>query len=94
MTQEEVATTLFAIVSDKTKAIQRGARDRERIAQTIARGEEPYGHRVDWIQEAAEAVNQALMIKAREFNDRYPGDRISVQDMLDALATLAGGYRR
>jgi hypothetical protein len=93
MTAEEVSAVLYRVVSDKSQALQRGARDRARIEQTIGRGEVPYGHRVDWLQETAEALNQVLLTKAREFNERFPGDCISVDDFLDALATLAGGYR-
>lgn len=88
MTPTQISEILFKVVSDEKLALQRGLKDRERISAIIARGEEPYGHRVDWLRDTAHALNETLMVQAKKFNTAYPGDKISVQDLIDALETI------
>jgi hypothetical protein len=94
MTPEEICSSLHRLLSDKTHALERGAKDRARIAQIIEEGGVPSGHRVDWLRETAEAVNLVLIEQAKEFNRRYPGDVVSVDDFLDVLATLRTSFRK
>jgi hypothetical protein len=92
MDPSKVAEVLYRISTSQTDALQRGLRDRQRISDAIARGEQPLGHRVDWIRDSAMELNQTLMECARRFNERYPSDKASVQDLADVLATLMAAY--
>lgn len=94
MTSSEVCEILYKLTSDRTRALERGLRDRERIATAIATGTTPSGHRVDWLRDTADQLNDTLMVCSRKFNDRYPSDMISVQDLVDALATLSAAYQK
>ncbi len=88
MTSAEVSAVLLKVVLDDQNALKRGLKDRERMAQQIARGEAATGVRADWLRDTAYALNDTLMEQARKFNEAYPSDKISVHDLCDAMGTL------
>lgn len=94
MTPTEISAVLYRITTDNSKSLERGLKDRERIAKSIGRGEDPVGHRVDFLRDAAHKVNELLLECAKEFNARYPADRISVPDLGDVLVTLLASYQK
>ncbi len=90
MNSNEISSALLRVVTDSSTALSRGAADRARIAKINEAGGTPTGHRVDWLKETALKLNDTLMDQAFKFNEAYPSDRISVQDLGDALATIMG----
>ena len=93
MTPEQTCEVLYNILTDSSKALGRGARDRERIRLALEAGLEVDSRRLDWIYSTLRKVNIIIGDSAKDFNDTYPGDRISVQDMIDVLTTLTNFYR-
>ena len=67
--------------------LQAGAADRDRLASSLERGESPTGYRLDWHLQASKKLWGLLVEEARQFNAQHPGDRVSVADMLDVLAS-------
>jgi len=63
---------------------------KSREALHEARGEEPQGHRVEWVTATTGKVVKALLEAAEEFNGTYPYDIILLGDFLDVLATVKG----
>ena len=88
MTPSEVGAILLNIVLDEQGALRNGLQDRKRIADEIAKGLSPVGHRVQWLLDTADALNDTLATQAAKFNNTYRADKISVHDMVDALATI------
>lgn len=92
MKPAEISSVLYRVVTDHSQALSRGIKDRERINRILANGGTPTGHRVDWLMETTAALNQTLFVQSKSFNERFPGDCISTNDIMDALAALAADY--
>lgn len=75
------------LVSEKDERLEIGSRIREKMKASIAKGEEPSGYRADWLRESALEIIRTLGSQAQKFNTTYSSDKISAQDMVDALAT-------
>lgn len=93
MIPEQLSEVLYNIITDGSKALERGVRDRERLRLAMAAGLEVGGRRIDWIRSTLREINLNIGQCAKEFNETYPGDRISVQDMVDVLIALTTLYR-
>lgn len=84
----EFSTKVFkAFAGEKTSRLANGARLREEIHAKIARGEEPHGYRVDWLEKEALALVTYMSEIARTFDLAHADDRCSVADLLDIMAT-------
>lgn len=78
---------LIRFITDIDSKLRYGSKQRQNYLEAIDRGEEPKGYRVEYICKTVEQLIGWLSIKAKEFNDKYPQDRISVEDLMDILAT-------
>ncbi len=101
VTPEEHAKTLrnsiavlHRFVADKDSKIRFGIRVREQLRLALQRGEQPVSYRLDWLIEASDAVFACMREKAREFNENYPQDHISAQDLLDVLLTSVNRLKK
>ena len=88
------AVQAFVRLHEMTEAkLQAGSADRQRIAKALQEGRDPVGPRVDWLHSTSMRLIDVVEAAAKEFNAAHAGDRISRQDLLDALATAAALLR-
>lgn len=87
MTPEQICNTFVRLRDSIDAKVAAGLQDRRRIAAEINSGKDPAGPRVDWLKETALALVETLKVAARKYNATNAGERISGQDLLDALAT-------
>jgi len=81
------ARILKEVVTSDAVKIRWGMQQRTYIKEAIDRGEKVGGYRVRWLTETKNRLIDELAVCAQEFNRTYKHDKISVQDMADALAT-------
>ena len=94
VTPEEHEKTLVAsvaiihrFVTDVDAKLRFGIRVREALRVAMLRGEHPQSYRLDWLRKTAVDLFGFLGERARQFNDEFPQDHISRQDLLDVLNT-------
>lgn len=92
-TAKNASRILLKFVTDRDAKLRYGAKLRNMMQETISRGEEPKGYRVDWILKTVNEMFQWLSTKAAEFNAQYPQDAISADDFSDVLATASTRLR-
>lgn len=68
------------------------AKNRKSMHEQINRGEEPTGHRMEFICETVKQVVDTLMKSAEKYNQTYPYDIVLLGDYLDILATTRARF--
>lgn len=76
----------YAVTSEKVK-LRWGALQRQIMKDRIAAGLKVDGYRADWLRSTRSAIMEAMVKCSEEFNAKYPHDRISATDLVDALNT-------
>ncbi len=67
---------------------------RKAMHTTVAAGEQPQGHRPDFVVQLAAAVVEMLVDAGEQYKFLYPYDTVLVADFLDVLATARGRVLR
>lgn len=80
-----IAKSLLQLYKSKHIALQNGARLRRDMHLALQNGKEPVGYRPEWVKKSAVDVVKVMAILAKDFNEAYPGDRASVNDLIDVL---------
>lgn len=89
-----VCRVLTSVLSTNEQKLEKGAERRDEVYAAIARGEVPEGYRADWLRDSAFEIIEYLKMLAADFNEQFPDDRASIQDMLDILATAMGHIKK
>lgn len=87
MTDQEVVEVFHKITKQADIRLQRGLARRQEMYSQIKRGEAATGFRADFLRQATGDVLDCLAKIGEKFNDNHPDDKISVNDLLDILAT-------
>jgi hypothetical protein len=87
---DKARDVLYRFLTEEAVRVRFATRNREAMHAAIQRGEEPEGHRVDWVVAASNALVDVLMAAAQSFNEVYPYDTILLGDFLDVVATTRG----
>lgn len=89
MTQDiEFAHKVFTKIGDMIdQKLENGLRLREAMKAAIERGEPVDNYRADWLKATAIQIINTLHSSAEAFNQKFTEDRISLHDLMDALAT-------
>lgn len=82
--------TLRQAIEVSSTRIVRGANRRQEMHQKVNDNKSPNCHRYRWIQETTREVVAVLQEASRGFNNIYLDDKISVNDLLDVMATVQG----
>lgn len=85
--REWAANVLYTLVVDTPQRLKRGALLRKFIIDEIKNGKHPNNYRVRWVNKSAKEIIEHASKLAEEFNDKYSFDQISVDDIMDVLAT-------
>lgn len=80
---------LFFLVTNEPNKIRLATLRRDKLRAAIARGEKPVDHRVEFITEASRSIFGWLGEKSQEFNDKYPFDVFTTDDVYDVLVNAA-----
>ncbi len=88
------ASTILDFVRDKDRRLRTGVELREALGKALARGEEPFHYRIDWLRESSNRVTDLLQTLASEFNQAHPADMCSATDLVDVLATTLGRIKK
>jgi hypothetical protein len=86
-TYKKANQILLRFVTDIEGKLRYGARIRLQMHETLNRGEDPNNYRSEFIAKASTELFGWLALKAEEFNELYPHDRMSSEDFSDILAT-------
>jgi len=86
-TMKNANRLLQRFVSDTESKLRYGLRLRQAYFEAVQRGEDPKNYRTEFISNTSTEVFAWLTEKAREFNKKFPQDRMSGHDFLDILAT-------
>ncbi len=92
--KEWAASILYSLVTDTKQRLGRGAKFRQEMLAQIKAGKNPEGYRADWIRNSAKIVMILLTKIAEKFNEEYPTDQCSADDLADVLATASGMLNR
>ena len=91
MSEEEqiayIQEVLRTVAIDDQARLKRGLQLRDEMHAAIARGEEPRGYRVDWLERSVQRVIQVVLGCGEEFNTLYNDDKASQADFADILLT-------
>lgn len=91
----DFATSVFMALSGENQdRLVRAELDRQRMHDSIRRGERPVGPRPEWIKASAVKLVDVLAAMAREFDLANPQDKATNGDILDVLSTTAALFRR
>lgn len=82
------------LVNKNNKSIQKSVETRKELSEQIKRGEEPTGERAEWIRASAHRLVNELEQIAKDFNEEYPDQRCSAQDLMDVLATTTAWFKK
>lgn len=93
-TLEETSLVLYNVVSNKDIKLEYGATQRRRIKDALERGEKVSGYRVAWLRHCRNEVLDTLIKESERFNRTYKHDHISVNDLVDVLATLMVEFQK
>jgi hypothetical protein len=84
-TLDNAIDVLRRLVSDNDSKLRYGIRQREMIRQQIARGERPNHYRYEWLLATVKDLFEFLGDRCQKFNEDFPQDRCSQQDLYDVL---------
>lgn len=91
----EFATAVFLALSGENQdRLIRASMNRQRMHDSIRRGEAPKGYRPDFIKASAIKLVDVLAEMARAFDGANPTDKATNGDLLDILSTTAALFRR
>jgi len=82
------AQTLFRVVSSDAIKLRWGAAKRIYLGTELAEGREPIHYRIEWLRDCRDALLDTLIKQGERFNRTWKHDRVSVNDMKDAVLTL------
>lgn len=86
-TLDNAIDVLRRFVGDNEAKLRYGMKQREAIRQQIAKGERPNHYRYEWLLVTVKDLFAFLGDRMEKFNQDYPADRISAQDLYDVLNT-------
>jgi hypothetical protein len=87
MTPDLARTILHRFIVEHEQRQRYAKADRDRMHAMLERGENPTGHRAEWVRQSSTAVVEALLRVSQEYNLIYPYDIVLVGDLLDVLVT-------
>ena len=71
-------------IDDQTR-LRNGLKLRDEMHATLAKGQNPSGYRIEWINECMGLILETLRLCAEKFNAIHPEDKVSVLDFCDIL---------
>lgn len=84
----DFAHKVFVKISESIdRKLENGLKLRESMRAAIDRGEIVDNYRADWLKATAVQIINTLHLSASNFNEKFTEDRISLHDLMDALAT-------
>ncbi len=89
-----ISDVFVALVSGEPDKLRLGMDRRQQMYEQVQRGETPTGARVEWIRTSARRLVNELERIAQDFNETYPDDKCSAQDLLDVLATANAWFKK
>ena len=92
MTPELAREILYRFLTEEELRVRFATKNRDAMRASIKLGEEPKGHRVEWVTAVSNALVDMLMECGEQFNQLYPYDTVLVGDYLDVLATTRGRF--
>lgn len=88
-----VAETLKRVVVSEDIKLEWGARQRQLLREQIASGSKAPNYRAVWLRSTRDAVIDTIKKRSEVFNNTYKHDKISAQDMMDALTTTLNHFK-
>lgn len=92
MTPDLARDILYRFLTEEEVRIRFATKNREAMHAQIESGEEPTGHRMEWVVACSNALIELLLSCGKSFNQMYPYDSILLGDYLDVLATTRGRF--
>lgn len=91
----DFAVQVFTALSGENQdRLMKATIDRQRMHDSIRRGEKPVGRRPEWIKASAIKLVDVLAQMAREYDQGDPTDKATNGDLLDVLSTTAALFKR
>jgi|SRR5882757_7674532 len=90
---EAIAIVKNVVNSEEIK-LEFGRQQREIIKRKLKNGEKVSGYRVEWLQDTVGDIAGCLAESADRFNTQNPHDKISLSDLVDALATAMHRFQK
>jgi endonuclease III-like uncharacterized protein len=80
-----IAQALSELRNNNQLKLEHGAKQRKEMHLALQEGREPTGYRYEWYRKSTNDIIKVTSLMAEDFNKAHPGDRISVDDLIDVL---------